>query len=712
MTYRLLVRILALTIISFGIGLHGNAIGNLPSAKERLNLSDSIKLRLERTNIPEDSLRLLYDLFDLAPRPQQYAIGEKIFALSKRTNNISARLDILRQMTNLSQRNDSLRNILLREVMLLPPSDEQKATELFIRMSITNSHAAAASEEERQHYLKNILKQHTEINSNPMLTEDDLYERIDRINSICAYLSHMSKGQLLTKYLEEFGTLINRLPRQLDAITNIYLTQLANTYTYIGEPRKSINADKELIKNIRRMQGQYIRSGRRFRNYNPSLYNCYRRILSNYEALTPNEIEEYHNKILELAAIDPDVATEMETVRRPQIYYAMATNQYNKAIELITKEREHNPNSAVNLRLLKMLITAAKAVKNNTILLDATMQYNEELEKYIQNRSHERYRELQIMYDVSQLRNDNAELKESQDEAQIFYHRKMVIIGLFCIFILAIMLGIILFMYRRALKQSKFLSETNARLSEESENLRRTQRDLIEARDNANSAEKLKTEFISNMSHEVEAPLSAIVEYSQLIVDSVSDDKKVYLTRFANVVTLSAELLQTLVNDVLTINTADNNQLIIKRIPCRVNELCIIAINTVKKLVNPGVELRFINTENDSVTINTDAPRVEHVLINLLSNAAKFTEHGSITLTYEFNEERTQITFSVTDTGPGIAEGAEDKIFERFYKCDRHTQGIGLGLPICRLISRVLKGDTKLDRTYRNGARFLFTIPI
>ena len=97
--------------------------------------------------------------------------------------------------------------------------------------------------------------------------------------------------------------------------------------------------------------------------------------------------------------------------------------------------------------------------------------------------------------------------------------------------------------------------------------------------------------------------------------------------------------------------------------------------------------------------------------MNLLRNAAKFTTEGSITLGYEVDSENETISFVVTDTGVGIPEGKERKIFERFEQVDNKGQGNGLGLSVCALIARLLKGDIYADPNVERGARFVFTIP-
>mgnify|MGYP000000285921 FL=1 len=689
------------------VGIHP-----VPSAAARKVLMDSVQHRLAMAKTPVDSFRLMYDIFDLAPRAQQFDKGMDVYNMAKRVKSKPARLSILRQMANIAEDNDSLLNIVLREVRATPPGEEQKATELFVKLYITNANASAATEEERQRHLTEIIKKHAELDNSQLVTDDDLYERIERINTICAYLAQMSQGELLTSYFDEFGRLIRRLPKRVDDIENMYYLQVATTYAYIGERLKSVEADRKLIRNLIRIRNAYIREGRSFYNCNINLFHSYRRMLSNYEALSPEEVEKYYSECLKLVDSDPDVAEEFHTKQRAQMYYLMATKQYDKAIDVMLRMRHLAYKAKHPVSLLRMLMTAAKATNNQKVLLDISQEYINSLEEYVESRSHERYRELQVMYDVNQLKNANAELKESQLQDASDYHRNIIFVAIVSIVLLLILIGFLVIMYRKAARLSKHLVEVNERLTSESENLRRTQRDLIAARDRANSADNLKTEFINNMSHEVEAPLSAIVEYSQLIVDTVAEDKKAYLSKFASIVTLSADLLQTIINDVLTINSIDSGQLSIKRMPVSAKELCVVAVETERKHAGPDVEVVFENADDaDTATITTDSLRVEQVLINLVGNGVKFTPSGTVSLRYDFDDDRSHITFTVTDTGPGIGEGEADKIFERFYKGNKYSQGVGLGLSICRLIARLLGGEVDVDKNYRRGARFTFTIP-
>lgn len=113
----------------------------------------------------------------------------------------------------------------------------------------------------------------------------------------------------------------------------------------------------------------------------------------------------------------------------------------------------------------------------------------------------------------------------------------------------------------------------------------------------------------------------------------------------------------------------------------------------------------------ESYTLNTDALRLQQLLTNLLSNAAKFTSEGEINLSFTVDEGKEEVRFSVTDTGCGIPEDKCEKIFERFEKLDDFIQGTGLGLSVCQIISEQLNGSLSVDISYKDGARFVFIHP-
>ena len=124
-----------------------------------------------------------------------------------------------------------------------------------------------------------------------------------------------------------------------------------------------------------------------------------------------------------------------------------------------------------------------------------------------------------------------------------------------------------------------------------------------------------------------------------------------------------------------------------------------------------AVEIVFDPQLKECCSILMNRIEVEKILHHLLDNALKFTQQGTITFSTHYDKQDHMVCFSVTDTGCGIKEGDEEKIFEHFYKSDIYKEGIGLGLSLARRVARQLGGDVILDTSYKEGSRFILKLP-
>ena len=170
-------------------------------------------------------------------------------------------------------------------------------------------------------------------------------------------------------------------------------------------------------------------------------------------------------------------------------------------------------------------------------------------------------------------------------------------------------------------------------------------------------------------------------------------------------------MLLNLIDDVVNFSNLDINRLNFNFERHDAIALCYNVIDTVNKVKQTEAEMRFENNIPQAI-IETDASRLQQVLLNLLVNAAKFTPHGSIILKVEqILEQQETLLFSVTDTGCGIPLEKHADIFKRFEKLDETSQGCGLGLSICQIIIEHIGGKIWIDSTYTGGSRFCFTHP-
>ena len=231
---------------------------------------------------------------------------------------------------------------------------------------------------------------------------------------------------------------------------------------------------------------------------------------------------------------------------------------------------------------------------------------------------------------------------------------------------------------------------------------------LREAKDRAEESSRLKSAFLANMSHEIRTPLNAIVGFSDVLASGGTsvDEQQGYV----DIIKTNSDLLLRLINDILDVSRLEADRVTFTIEKCDVVPLCQQVLASVSQARKSENEFIF-ECDRESVDLRTDTQRLQQVIINLLSNADKFTRNGKITLKLEVDDEKRVATFSVSDTGTGIPLEKQKQVFERFEKLNEYVQGTGLGLSICKLTVEKWGGEIWVDSRYTDGARFVFTHP-
>ena len=240
--------------------------------------------------------------------------------------------------------------------------------------------------------------------------------------------------------------------------------------------------------------------------------------------------------------------------------------------------------------------------------------------------------------------------------------------------------------------------------------------ELIKAKIKAEEGDRLKSSFLANLSHEIRTPMNAINGFTELLLNTgTSESEKL---EYLHIIEKSGKNLVGIIDDLIEMSKIDSNQvtpnLTVVNLESCINELYETVKITIK---NKDIDFKLIQPKTPAkFNIVTDDIKLKQVIINLLTNALKFTEQGSVTFGFEIDEEKELINFTVKDTGLGIDEDNHKKIFDRFKRVDSDISikvgGLGLGLAISKAYVDLLGGTISLESKVGEGSTFFFSIPL
>lgn len=367
------------------------------------------------------------------------------------------------------------------------------------------------------------------------------------------------------------------------------------------------------------------------------------------------------------------------------IKYYDKIGQYDKAIEMTDSVLVNNDSKIYANEIRRMLISKA-------LLYEKAGKYDQACETYatvyklstkIEQDSYSRQIEtLHTSYLVDKMKVENITAQNQLLNKILIYAVLVLVVA-----------GLLLFLISRRNKA-----------------LVRSRLELANIKNEAYNSIQSKSMFLSNMSHDLRTPLNAIVGFSDIL--SENDDLDEETKDMCNDhIKQNAELLTKLFSDILDISSLQENNIRFTFKQNNIVGLCENVVGTVEKVNKSKAVLRFENNVNQ-LEFETDTVRLKQVLINLLVNATKFTEAGSITLRLNLDTDNNWAVFMVEDTGCGIPKERQAAIFERFEKLHESKQGVGLGLSICHLIVTKFGGRIWIDPDYTGGTRFIFTHPL
>ena len=384
--------------------------------------------------------------------------------------------------------------------------------------------------------------------------------------------------------------------------------------------------------------------------------------------------------------------------------YYMLIGDYNCALDDVNVVLDETGDDYLPALKLKaeLLLKAGKEQEaailyhKSVNLIDST--YNESLSKQIN--------QLRTIHEI-----DKLELKNKQMELESSRMKLSITLVFLIVLLIALVVVVIHSIYLKRMK--RLLERSDEELKRDKAKLFVSEKALSLAKEKAEANNRFKDEYLFNLSREIKTPLDSIVGFSHKLGDICNNEET---KEYVSIIKNSSDLLLKLVNDTICVSLLQTDQTPFVLENVEINQFCQARIHEVESKLEPGVALNF-RSSTDRFILQTDAIRLKQLLDILLSNAAKFTKEGEITLLNLVSQEKGIVQFIVEDTGRGIPKDIQERIFnyieiESSEDVKAPVEGVSLGLAICKIVANRLEGTITLDALYEKGTRIIFTHPI
>ena len=442
--------LITLSIIIFGTNL---IFANGDSGADQKK-ADEMATKLQTAEKAEDSIKILYDVYDLSDRDKKKDVGFQILNIAERTNNRDVTVDILSRLASRVEDTEALGR-LLEISTKLPEDSTRRGVELVIAMERVKNEANNMDSWERE---KKLL----EYAQKDMRDKTDIYEEILDLYSAMVYLGTSSQGSLYLEYITRLQDLVKRLPENDFAIRNLVYTTAAIYYTRKQNYSDALAASHELLNQVEKLKEKFPPSERKYQTFDYFTYMVYRRMLENYKGMSRDEAKWLYDQCVDIASRNEEVDSIFGKRGLTKTYYYMAMHDYKNAIPHIRQALSNDNLSLFRKQeLLGHLVEALDSVGDRAALFDAMKEYIGVMEDYKKERTNDAYNELRVRRDVNKLAyEERMEAQQNKVENQ-----RMRKISITLVYLLAVALILMCSNYFRMRQKVKELKKQNKGLN-------------------------------------------------------------------------------------------------------------------------------------------------------------------------------------------------------------------------------------------------------
>lgn len=650
-------------------------VTSMVHASNPTQATDSLLSLLQTASSSEQKILIYRNLADLSldkPDFKTYLLKmyHEASKIRDKKNMLNALNDIIIEEINFEHK-DSV-NKYIETLKQIATSEELKYLLPLYRMRLFDS---LCYSEKREETINEELH-HLDSNTN------DIYQSIASTHAMGSSFYFNKQYKKALPYLEKAMKMAENLPDKYRYTYEKFISwRLCLTYARVNKNNEAIRIMERLVLHTEQNYKSDYQQ-RPFYKIDLYLLQYYSFIISNSPYLTAEQEQYYWKKTQE---IGKTLVSDFDKYN----YYLCANNYYSnnhtkidlpKALvandSLIKYAATLAPQNLPNLyQVNSNLYEQIKDFKNALKYLRTSYLIKDSLTTEV---AQKQLNELQVKYDLNTLNHEKTVLQMKNKQ------NILIFLGL----LLIVLVTVCTYLYFSWRKEKRMKMEVKFLHSK------------------AQESEKMKQEFINSICHEIRTPLNSIVGFSDLIMNEEID--KEIRREFPAEIQKNTALLTNLVNSMLEVANLDVSE---EKLPCQPTDIISIFVQGMEQLEKKaGIEYKLENTEG-SLFIPTNAFYLKQVIDHLLSNANKFTEKGSITLSYQSDVSNKFITIYVADTGCGIPVEKQEEVFKRFFKLDSFTQGNGLGLYLCHVIVRRLGGEIKVDTHYTAGTRMIVRLP-